>query len=523
MKKYILIICLISLSGFSQAQKKPSQDWYQEKVSKKNFGIDLKRAYSELIKNDGKQIIVAVIDGGTDISHPDLKANIWRNPEEISNNGIDDDNNGYVDDTAGWNFIGGRDGKMVEFDNLEKTRILRKLMKEYEEVDAEVINSNDSRREKYEFYQKLKIEIEEQKANYQNNLNIYKSLKKGMGQIKYALNSADPSRAEIEAYDTKDNDEAFAKSVTLNIMKNGKKSFQETYKSISEQYDQIYGFVNYHYSVDYDPRDIVGDNYNDANEKFYGNNDVAGPDPSHGTHVAGIIAAVRGNNIGVEGVADNVKIMVVRVVPDGDERDKDVANGIRYATDNGAKIINMSFGKGYTWDKGVVDAAVAYAVSKGVLMIHAAGNSSEDNDVAANYPNDSLPANNFAATWFEIGASAPDKSKLATDFSNYGKNNVDVFSPGFQIYSTTPRNNYESFDGTSMAAPVTAGVAALVWSHYPNLTALQVKEILMKSAVVNPKKVTRPGTKNQKVKFTDLSVSGGVVNAYNALKLAATY
>jgi subtilisin family serine protease len=297
-------------------------------------------------------------------------------------------------------------------------------------------------------------------------------------------------------------------------------SFSYLHKGLVEQVKQIEVRANCQYNPDYDPRSIVGDDYSNATEKFYGNNSVAGPDAFHGTHVAGIIAAVRGNGIGVEGVASKAKIMVVRVVPDGDERDKDVANGIRYAADNGAKIINMSFGKGYSYNKQVVNDAVEYAAKKGVLLVHAAGNSNNDNDAIGNYPNDSLSGGRFAETWIEVGASQQQQKHLATDFSNYGKNNVDLFAPGYEIYSTAPNNGYENANGTSMASPVVAGVAALVWSCYPNLTAAQVKKILMESVTKHSGKVVLPGT-TDKVKFSELSVSGGVVNAENALKMAA--
>ncbi len=521
MKSYIAIISVFCIATFAHAQK-VQKDWYQQKTAKKNMGIDLKHAYSDLVKSPGTQVIVAVIDNGTDINHPDLQGRLWHNPGEISFNGIDDDNNGYVDDTVGWNFIGGADGRMVEHDNLEMTRLLRKLAVEYKTVDADIINATDSRRERYEFYQMLKTKVEENQALYNMYVNVLKPMKKGIDQLRANLGKDDPTAAELEAYSPRDKNDENIKNFMLKKMKGEKKSFGALAKEFEDQYNQVYGMANYHYSLDFDPREIVGDNYNNQWERYYGNNNVGGPDPAHGTHVAGIIAAVRNNGFGMDGIADNVKIMTVRVVPDGDERDKDVANGIRYAVDNGARIINMSFGKSYVWSKAVVDSAVAYAVRKGVLLVHAAGNSAENNDEIPNYPNDSLAGNTFAATWLEVGASAPARAKLATDFSNYGKHNVDLFSPGYQIYSTTPNNNYEFYDGTSMASPVAAGVAALVLTQYPKLSGQQLKEILMKSAVVNKKKVVLPGSK-KKTKFTDLSVTGGVVNAYNALKLAATY
>ena len=154
--------------------------------------------------------------------------------------------------------------------------------------------------------------------------------------------------------------------------------------------------LDYAYNPDYDSRKlIVKDNYADSNERFYGNNDVEGPDALHGTHVAGIVGAVVGNEIGSDGIARNVKLMSVRAVPDGDERDKDVANAIRYAVDNGATIINMSFGKGYSWDKKAVDEAVKYAAKHDVLLVHAAGNSGQNNDKTDNFPNDFIGKHGF--------------------------------------------------------------------------------------------------------------------------------
>lgn len=514
---------LLGCSGMALAQHdQPAKDWYQKGVSKKNVGIDLYHSYDDLLKGkEAKEIVVAVIDGGTDINHPDLKNNIWHNPGEIPFNNVDDDNNGYVDDTVGWNFIGGADGKMVHWDNLEMTRLYRSMKAEFEDLDADDVSGNPEKVARYELYQRLKSEVTQNKiVNLSYSESIEKILK-GLDLVRTGTGKNDPTKEELEAYKPAEKKAENAKAYALAQMKHGS-SFKGLYDGLKEAYEHFNAAGNYHYNIEFDPRGIVGDNYQNSNERNYGNNNVAGPDASHGTHVAGIIAALRNNGIGMNGIADHVKIMVVRVVPDGDERDKDVANGIRYAVDNGAKIINMSFGKSYKWDKTIVNEAVEYAVSKGVLLIHAAGNDGKDNDFEPNYPNDSLEAGKFAATWMEIGASAPEKKKQATNFSNYGKNNVDVFAPGYQIYSTIPGAEYAYFDGTSMAAPVTSGVAALVWSYYPKLTAAQLKEILMKSATINKKKVPIPGEK-RKTGFKNLSVTGGVVNVYQALKLAATY
>lgn len=524
MNKFTLVAALALFSGQAAAQKKsksPDGLWYQKNSTKKSITIDLDKAYAELLKDrKASEIVVAVIDGGTDINHPDLKANLWHNPGEIPFNNIDDDNNGYVDDTVGWNFIGGPGGANVHYDNLEMTRLVRLYSAEFEELEAEDID-NPERRGQYELYQTLKMKVKE---NYESNKETAEKLRPVLDasrNMKKRIGKDNPSAEDIEKYNAQEQTEMVTKIIYMATAKKSKMSFNDFIKELTEATEQMEAFYKYHYNVDFDPRNIVGDQYENASQRHYGNNDVAGPDAFHGTHVAGIIAAVRGNGIGVEGVASSARIMVVRVVPDGDERDKDVANGIRYAVDNGAKIINMSFGKSYKFNKPVVDSAIAYAVSKGVLLVHAAGNDGENNDVSPNYPNDSMPDGSFAETWMEIGASQAEPKHVATSFSNYGKANVDLFAPGYQINSTAPGNTYEKANGTSMAAPVTSGVAALIWSHYPTLTAKQVKEILMKSSTPVKKPVVLPGTEKDKVAFSELSVSGGVLNAYKALQFAA--
>jgi subtilisin family serine protease len=454
-----------------------------------------------------------VVDGGVDIAHPDLKDVIWHNKGEIPFNNIDDDHNGYVDDTVGWNFIGGKDGRMVQYDHLEKVRLYMKYKEQFKNVTAEVVNNNPE----YLAYQAMRVDIEstiqESKASYSNMTEFQSTL------AEYARVSGkiEPTGKEIKAIPVKESEVKKRDRIAMLVGLMGYKQLKE---AVDQSLHAMEAQVKYQYNLDYNPREIVGDNYNDPHEFGYGNNNVAGPDASHGTHVAGIIGAVRGNGIGLDGVADNVKIMAIRVVPDGDERDKDVANAIRYAVDNGANIINMSFGKGYKWDKDVVNEAVLYAQDHNVLLVHAAGNSAQDNDVTANYPNDSLGGGVFANNWIEVGASQPSKKALATDFSNYGHNNVDVFSPGKDIYSTIPNNEYAYFNGTSMASPVCAGVCALVWSRNPSLTAKDVKMIMEASVNVYTHKVILPGTKKTKVAFPQLSNTGGLINAERALNMA---
>jgi subtilisin family serine protease len=291
---------------------------------------------------------------------------------------------------------------------------------------------------------------------------------------------------------------------------------------VQQDMENIKKDAEFSYNLEFNPREIVGDDPNRMDDIGYGNNDVIGKntDNFHGTHVAGIIAATRGNNLGIDGVANNVEIMAIRAVPDGDERDKDVANAIRYAVDNGAQVINMSFGKGYSPNTQYVYDAIEYAAKKGVLLVHAAGNSAENIDEANNFPNDKFGRKKDWPNWVEVGASSwGSENNYVGVFSNYGKKSVDVFAPGVAIYSLAPGNEYQDAQGTSMASPVTAGVAALLFSYFPDLEAEQIKDILMKSVRGVEVKVNEPGT-GEEVKFSNLSVSGGIINAYEAVKLA---
>ena len=513
MKKTIILFLGLALGAQAFGQKQPDKHWYHAAPTKKNMGISLDKAYaSEAAKLPSKTIVVAVIDGGVDIAHPDLKDVIWHNKGEIPFNNIDDDRNGYVDDTVGWNFIGGKDGRMVQYDHLEKVRLYMKYKEQFKNVTAEEVNSNPD----YASYQAMKVDIEGTILSANTLYSLYNEFIKTLDEYAKLTGKEALTDKEILAINVKESEVKRRNQMASFVKRMGFANFKT---ALNEMIHSLEAQVKYQYNLDYNPREIVGDNYNDSREFGYGNNNVAGPDASHGSHVSGIIAATRGNGIGLDGVADNVKIMAIRVVPDGDERDKDVANGIRYAVDNGANIINMSFGKGYKWDKDVVNEAILYAQDHNVLLVHAAGNISQDNDVTPNYPNDSLGGDVVANNWIEVGASQPLKKKLATDFSNYGQNNVDVFAPGQSIYSTIPNNGYAYFNGTSMASPVCAGVCALVWSRNPSLTAKDVKMIMEASVELVPGKVVLPGTKKTKVAFPTLSRTGGLINAERALMM----
>ena len=463
-------------------------------------GMSVDKAYKELIKGKkGKKVIVGIVDSGVDINHEDLKAVIWTNPKEITGNGIDDDKNGYIDDIHGWNFLGD-----AVHEQLEMTRIVKKGP-----------GTPD--------YDKAKAQLEEELKGIQPQKQQLDFILNAEKTVATFLKKSDFTLEEVKAIQSDETGVKQAKAMFTQILSKSTKA--EFDAQIEEFKDYVYGQINYNLNVEFDGRKIVGDNPNDLNDTKYGNNNVVGPEPKeakHGTHVAGIVAQVRGNNLGGDGVTNNAQILTVRAVPNGDEYDKDIALGIRYAVDNGAKVINGSFGKYYSQQKEWVIDAIKYAESKDVLVVIAAGNESFDLDVTNKYPNDTYDGSpEFAKNVLIIGALSPAYgSKMIADFSNYGKNNVDIYAPGDEIYATTPLNTYEYLQGTSMASPNVAGVATLIRSYYPSLTAVQVKQIIMESGTPLKNTVTI-GEDKHKANFADASKSGRIVNAYNALVLAA--
>jgi subtilisin family serine protease len=531
--KQFFSVCLILLQVLVQSQNtKRPDNWFNLDPKTDNInGVGTDKAYQELLKDKkSTTIIVGVIDSGVDFEHEDLKSVMWTNPNEIPNNNIDDDKNGFVDDIHGWNFIGGKDGKNVNDDNLEMTRLIRKLKPKYEGKTAKDFKTEKEKSE-LKLYENVKKDFAITKDNYQGGYNQIKFLIESFNPLNTLLKSnlkkEKIEASDLENYSTTDKEEIKSKTLALTIMKRANaNTLDDLLEELKPAFEQYKSMVEYGLNPDFDPRSIVGDDYNNSKEHNYGNNDCNGPDSFHGTHVAGIIAASRNNGIGMNGIAADVKIMAIRCVPAGDERDKDVANSIIYAVDNGAKIINMSFGKKYSWDKKVVDDAVRYAEKKGVLLIHAAGNDNLDIDEVTHYPCKKFADNGLASNFVDVGAlNWQTGDKIVASFSNYGKKTVDIFAPGVDIYSTTPKNSYKDASGTSMASPVTCGVAAVLKSYYPSLSPQQIKKILIKSSNKNFKsaKVIKPGTKDELIKFDKLGKNGGVVNLYEAIKMAEKF
>lgn len=504
---------------YQDSLQKAPKNWFNMDPTRDGImGVSTEKAYAELLKGrPTKTIVVAIIDSGVDVEHEDLKGNIWTNPKEIPGNGIDDDNNGYIDDIHGWNFIGGKDGKNVHQDTYELTRIYKKLKARFDGKSEKDIGPAE--KSDYNYYLDIKAKFNEKLTEMRSGMEqfgIFGEMYRKSVQLLKAYTDVEELTTDIvQGIESQDERIMAARGIYMQAA-----IFGLDEERLAEAEEYYSNGVKYGYNLDFDPRHIVGDNYEDKTERFYGNNDVKGPDAGHGTHVAGIVAAIRNNNLGIDGIATDVKIMAIRAVPDGDERDKDVANAIRYAVDNGAQIINMSFGKQYSTDKDIVDAAIRYAEERGVLLIHAAGNESMDTDKVNFYPQRTYNDGKKAANWLDIGALSWRGGEMAVaEFSNYGKNTVDFFAPGVDILSTMPNQQYKEQSGTSMAAPVATGVAALVWSYFPHLTAVQLRDVLIKSVVKIDRKVKIPGGE-ELVKFGNLSVTGGVVNAYRAVQEA---
>ncbi|MBF4464654.1 S8 family peptidase [Flavobacterium sp. LC2016-12] len=472
-------------------------------------GMSVDKAYAELLQGKtGVKVIVGIVDSGVDIEHEDLKGMIWTNPKEIAGNGIDDDKNGFIDDVHGWNFLGN-----AVHENLEMTRVVKKG----DDGSAEYKNALAQYTEKYE-------KALQDKQQVDRLLEIHNTVKK-------ALNKTDYKLEDLSSITSTDPNVLDSKRIMTQIFNSAGPTFDPE-AELEDYRKQVYDQLDYNLNKEFDGRKIVGDNPEDIKDNHYGNNVVFGPDKEealHGTHVAGIIAQVRGNNLGGDGIANNVEILTVRAVPDGDEYDKDIALAIRYAVDNGAKVINGSFGKSFSPHKQWVYDALLYAKKKDVLIVHAAGNDGYNIDETKNinYPNDSQDnVKEFTDNVITIGAinKAYGETVIAP-FSNFGKINVDVFAPGEEIYATVPNNKYKYLQGTSMASPNAAGVAALIRSYYPKLKANQVKQILMDSGVALPAKVVlgenpNPNEAPVAVSSVESSKTAKMVNAYNALLMA---
>lgn len=512
----------LKITPLTKAQEK---SWGAKDLLKDTIpGMSIEKTYAEILPGkSGVQTIVAVIDSGIDITHEDLKNSIWTNPKEIAGNGKDDDNNGYIDDIHGWNFLGN-----TETEQLELARIIDRYDSEFQGKTISQIPAN--KKAVFNAYQKARAERNEKYSELQyfkqDRTQILKELKTPHEVISRKLGKETYTLKELRAIQNP-NEQMQNYIAFLSQIFQYEDTIPAFIKNIEGDIELIDSQLkNYELGVNY--RTAVGDNPYDITDTSYGDNNVTGPKvegASHGTHIGGIIAARRNNGIGLDGVANNnIKLMVLRAVPDGDEYDKDIALAIRYAVDNGAKVINTSFGKYYAQHPEWVYEAIQYAAKKDVLIVNAAGNEGLNLDDASNrvYPNDQLDnTTEMSDTFMTIGALDDTYgSEMVASFSNYGRSNVDIFAPGEHIWSTTPNNNYEFKGGTSMAAPNVAGIAAMLRSYYPKLKASKIKQIIINSGLAATTSVIVAGDPSKRAKFNELSKSGKIANMYNAFKLA---
>jgi len=490
------------------------------------YGISLKPAYLFLQGKKSKPVVIATIDSGIDTLQKDLKSILWTNTKEIPGNGIDDDHNGYVDDIHGWNFLGGPDGKADFNETTEEVREYNKLKGKFENIS----DTNAVDKKQYAYWKRVKTiydsTVNKSRTETEQLQPIMNALMVTSGYIKRGLSlPANGTFKQADLVKLKLANDTLTQSKYVWDSIFSQEGTNKTNAAIIKDLSEYLAKLNNDLSPDLEARKrIVGDNVDSMDHKPYGNNLLKFTDASHGTGVAGLIGAIRNNGYGINGVADNVQIMAIKAVPNGDEYDKDIANAIHYAVDNGARIVNMSFGKKISPHKEWLDEAFKYAASKDVLLVQAAGNDNQDVDVTPDYPNDTfLDGTADADNVINVGASGPKLGEhLAGDFSNYGKKNVDVFAPGVKVTTVDTDAEFMTEDGTSFSSPITAGVAALLLEYYPTLSARQLKQIILQSATpLTGTMVFRPGSKTIKVDFASLSKTGGIVNAYKALQIAS--
>lgn len=527
---FCLLCIVIGATGVNaQAVKEKKKGWHLlDPATDGYYGIGLSQAYELLKGRTSKTVIVAVIDSGIDTLHEDLKTILWVNPKEIAANGKDDDKNGYVDDVYGWNFCGAKTGENLDRNSHEITRVYHNWKNEFEGKTEQEISAD--RKYLYGQWKKadsiLAVGYQEAKSNLPNVTGFQNILQNASKQITEKLQVKEFTR-NVLADPKLQNDAMIARGVEA--WKIIFSDIPDTTVTNTAVLDDIARYKNDLEAKkkrrEEAPEDTRGamtkDNYTDINDKYYGNNNLKQGSGNHGTGVSGVIAAVRGNGIGMDGIASNVRIMAIRAVPGGDEHDKDVALAIRYAVDNGASVINMSFGKPVSPYKQFVDDAVRYAASKGVLLVHGSGNDGADISKNVFYPNQVFLDGKQATNYLTVGASGDESTGgLSAPFSNYSKEWVDIFAPGVYIYTTATNNQYESVDGTSFASPVAAGVAALLRSYFPKFTPEQIISILKDSGTPINQQVNKPGDREQQVEFSTLSVTGKIINAGAAVKLA---
>jgi subtilisin family serine protease len=519
----------ITLNAFGQELPKPQPDppknWHEMDLKTDGyFGVSLKQAYQFLKGKKSKTVVVTIIDSGIDTTQKDLEPILWVNPGEIPANGIDDEHDGFVDDVHGWDFLGGKDGKVDNTETEEEVRQYYKLKGKF----AADTTAPVGQEKQFAFWQNVKAvyDTTEKKATAE-----LKELSMDLNALT-ATNHFVKRELKLQPDQTFDLADLDRIKTTNDTVLQSKTIWQSVFTQLGgdtnnakviKEWSDEYAKENNTVVPDLGARArIVGDDPDVNDGKPYGNNVLKTSEASHGTGVAGLIGAIRNNGYGINGIADNVRIMTVKAVPNGDEYDKDIANAIRFAVNHGAEVVNMSFGKKISPHKAWVDSAFEYAAAHDVLLVMAAGNDAQNVDLKPEFPNDTYLDGTTTDNVINVGASGPKAdTTLAADFSNYGKNNVDVFAPGVKVTSIDMDAEFDTADGTSFSSPIVAGIACLIREYYPKLTASQVKHAILASAAPVDIMVNKPGAKGVKVEFSTLSKTGGIVNAYKALEIAS--
>lgn len=524
----------------AEAQLIDLNTWYlKDPKDDSIYGISLSKAYQFLQekKRKSEPVIVAVLDSGVDTTHEDLKKNLWRNAKEIPGNGIDDDKNGYIDDIYGWNFLGGKDGKNLTKASSEKSRFYYQYKSKFEAPTFDTLLLSPAEKNTYNWWRKaaqeMKGDPEDEKAMRMLSM-ASRTLHRFDESLREEMKRDTFSVDDLEKFVpvTKSGKDAKLGYLTfLRLLEvDGEFTNRRLLSDLNKELEKMRTDSIEKFSPPTDYRSLyIKDDYFNFRDSTYGNNNVMSDLESclHGTHVAGLIGAGRNNGVGIDGIADNVQLMILRIVPDGDEYDKDIALAIRYAVNNGAKVINMSFGKSYSPQKFWVDSAIKYAEDRDVLLVHSAGNESSSLDEKPKFPNAWLENwKSYATNFITIGASSDFHITdcLSADFSNYSSSKVDLFAPGVKIYSTQPGGNvYGKLDGTSFSGPIVAGIAALIRSYYPTFTAQEIIQLLQKTVTIPKDSQTCLPVSNKDKSYVNWSMlckTGGIVNAASAMLAA---
>jgi len=503
-------------------------DYGQDSLASISWNKGLKYAY-KTNNYPKKQIKVAILDTDFDLNHNMLLDLIAINKDEISRNNKDDNQNGFVDDYAGWNFLGikNKDSALAHV-LMEETRILRK----FDSLSYQTLK----KRNKIPFkYIEVKSSFDSIVKSLQRDINPYINIEENYTYVMDTLRKLIPDKISLSS---------LTDYKTQNDTIMGYVNFAKYYYENDFPYDEFIDYLKLKklsldicMNLSYDNRMLLQDKPNNLRDKNYGN-PIFGKNIqllSHGTTVSGVIAhaLLDSSNTKNKNTIPNypIKILPITFTGIGDFTDKDFYLGFKYAISNGANIINISQGKTFSMTPKILFKALKLAKRRNVLVVMSAGNQAMSLDENWRFPQSisKLYEKNFSNVLI-VGASSKKLNKnLLDEDSNYGLKSIDIFAPGEDIPTTLPNNEFTTKSGTSFAAPIVTNVAALLWSHYPKLKASEIKKIIMQSGAEYDGLVNVPCDleKNQfcknnpqKQKFNLLSRSGKIINALNALKLA---